>query len=146
VLSLQDGYFTEKEVNILKLFSSVASLAVIKMRLLNETQKALETRDLFISMAAHEFRTPLTTISGYTQLLYTKLAGANTSESRWIEELIWETSRLTILVNELLAANRIKSGKLQYIWKECSLKEVISRAILAFRFTHRIIKLIFMTS
>lgn len=142
-LSLHENHFTEKELNILKLFSSMASLAIIKTQLLTETQKALETRDLFISLAAHEFRTPLTTISGYVQLLYTKLAGANTSESRWTEELSWETSRLTILLNELLEANRLKSGKLQYTWRECSLKEIVDRVILNFRFSHPEYKIIF---
>lgn len=124
------------ELKVLRLFASVASLALKKTQLYNETRRALETRDLFISMAAHELRTPLTTISGYIQLLHTKFAGADTPESRWIEELLSESSRLTQLVNELLAVNRIKAGVLQYIWKECSLREIIHRAISDFRFNH----------
>ena len=47
-----------------------------------------------------------------------------------------ESYRLTQLVNELLEIDRIKTGQFRYIWKECSLKEVINRALMDFRFTH----------
>lgn len=134
--SLKDNYFTLQDINVLKLFGPIASLAIRKTELHDATKKALEARDLFISMAAHEFRTPLTTIKGYIQLLYSKLSGADTSEARWIEELMWESSRLTTLVNELLEVERIKTGQFRYTFKECSFKEIISRALKDFRFTH----------
>lgn len=136
LLSVKDNYFTSSHLSTLKLFGPIASLAIIKTISFDETKKALEDRDLFISMAAHEFRTPLTTINGYIQLLYSKLSGANTSEARWVEELSWETTRLIMLVNELLEVHHIKSGKFRYQFKECSLMEVANRAIRESRFTH----------
>lgn len=136
VQSFINHKFTIRELSILKLFGSMASLAIRKTELYNETKKALDTRDLFISMAAHELRTPLTAVNGYIQLLYSKLSGAETPESRWIEQLYWEGMRLTNLVNELLEMNRIKSGKLQYLLKECSLKEILERVKNNFKFSY----------
>lgn len=139
VLSLNSKtkeYFSKSELAVLKLFGSLANLAIRKSQLYDEIKKALEARDLFISMAAHELRTPLTTISGYSQLLYSKLSGADTPESRWISNLSWETSRLTNLVNELLEVDRIQKGQFRYTFKECSLGEIIKRALADFRFTH----------
>ncbi len=136
VQSFVSHKFTSRELNILKLFGSMASLAIRKTELYSETKKALYTRDLFISMAAHELRTPLTSVNGYIQLLYSKLSGAETPESRWIEQLYWEGNRLTNLVNELLEMNRIKSGKLQYSLKECSLKEILERLKNNFKFSY----------
>ena len=136
IMSVKEKYFTEREISILKLFVPLAVMAIRKAQLHDETYKALEARDLFMSMAAHELRTPLTTVNGYAQLLYSKLAKANTPESRWAEELTLESYRLTQLVNELLEIDRIKTGQFRYIWKECSLKEVINRALMDFRFTH----------
>lgn len=136
VMSKKENHFTQRELGTLEVFAALAALALRKTQLYEQTQKALESRDLFISMAAHELRTPLTTISGYTQLLHSKLSGANTSESRWVEELSWESFRLTQLVNELLEVERIKTGELNYTWKECSIKEIINRVIMDFRFTH----------
>lgn len=134
--SLKEEQFTQKELDVLKLFGSMASLAIRKTQLYDEIKKALETRDLFISMAAHELRTPLTTISGYGQLLRVKLAGTDGPESKWVEGLTLELFRLTQLVNELLEVNRIRSGEFQYILKECYLTEIIRRAISDLHFTH----------
>lgn len=136
LLSTKSGHFEDQHMDILRLFASMANLAIQKEQAYEELKKSLKDRDLFISMAAHELRTPLTTISGYIQLLYSKLAGANSLESRWIEELSGEAYRLTKLVNELMEVNRIKTGQLRYTWKECSLKAIVERAIRDFRFTH----------
>jgi signal transduction histidine kinase len=143
ILSMKKDAFKERETNLLKLFSPVASLAIRKAQLYDETVKALEARDLFISMAAHELRTPITTISGYSQLLYSKFAGSDKPEARWVEDLSWETLRLTYLVNELLEVDRIKTGQFHYIWKECRFREIIRRAIVDFQFTHSDYKVVF---
>ncbi len=142
VLALKNTDFTEDKLEILTLFGSLASLAIKKNQLYDETKKALEVRDLFIAMAAHELRTPLTSVNGYIQLLYSKLSGAETPESRWIEQLYWEGNRLTNLVNELLEMNRIKSGKLSYYLRECSLREIFSRLEKNFLMLHPDRKLI----
>lgn len=131
------------ELKILKLFGFMASLAIRKAQLQTETQKALETRNLFISMAAHEFRTPLTTINGYAQLLQSKLSEQDTVEAKWSNELLWETNRLNTLMNELLTIDRIKSGQLQFFLKKSSFIEVLKRAIIDFGFLHPNHKIIF---
>lgn len=136
IRSTNGGHFKETEAAILKLFGSMASLAIRKTQLYDEAKKAIEIRDLFLSMAAHEFRTPLTTISGYVQLLSNKFPKDINPQSRWIEELVWETGRLTSLVNELLEISRIKGGQFQYVWRECHLKQVIERAISDVHFSY----------
>lgn len=146
VLSLQSTHsehFNQETLNVLRLFGSFASLAIRKTQLYDEVTKALEARDLFISMAAHELRTPITTISGYTQLLSTKLSGSDAPESRWVEELLIETTRLTSLVNELLEVERIKTGQLNYVFHQNSLRRIIERVIANFRLTHPENKIIF---
>lgn len=130
-----DAQFTEKELNILKLFGSMATLAIRKTQLYNETRQALESRDMFLSMAAHEFRTPITTISGYAQMLRLKLLKSNEGqvvEKRWSDEIYTETTRLSRLVNELLEVNRIKSGLNVYKWEESRLRELVNRAMASF--------------
>lgn len=135
LFSNEQHKFSEKELNLLKIFGSYASLAIHRSESYDETKKALEMRDLFISMAAHELRTPLTAVNGYIQLLNTKLSGSNTSESRWVQQLYWESTRLTNLISELLEINRIKTGQLQYIWKECHVKELMKRVVNNFKFS-----------
>lgn len=123
------AYFDEEKLKILTYFGSMVSLAIRKAQLYDEIKKALEVRDLFISMAGHELRTPLTAISGYSQLLYSKLRGSNAPEERWAEQLKYECQRLANLTNELLTINSIRTGQLHYQWKECSIKQILDRAI-----------------
>lgn len=127
--------FSEKELSVLKLFGSLASLAIRKTQLYNETKLALEMRDLFLSMAAHEFRTPVTTIGGYAQMLKLKIK-QEVVEKRWVEEIYREAQRLTRLVNELLEVNRMRTGQLQYHWQECNLYKLINEAVELFKISH----------
>lgn len=133
VNSTKDTQFTFKELSLLKIFGSFATMTINKAQLFEDVKKQLELRDLFISMAAHELRTPLTTINGYIQLLSNKLPKDQSVESRWIYLLYRESQRLTALVNELLQVNRIKSGQLQYMFKECKVTEILNRAVENFR-------------
>lgn len=127
--SKKSEFFSEKELNILKLFGSMAMLAIRKTQLYDETKKALELRDLFISIASHELRTPLTSLNGYIQLLYSRMGKKDTPEANWVKELYAESNRLTGLVSELLEINRIKQGQLQYIFRETFMSEVVDKAV-----------------
>ena len=127
-------FFNTKELKILKLFGSMASLALRKTQLYDETKKALELRDLFISIASHELRTPLTSLNGYIQLLYTRMGSKDTPEANWVRELHAESGRLTALVSELLEINRIKQGQLQVVLRETSMSEVVEKAVERYRF------------
>lgn len=141
--SIKEGEASLKDLETLRLFATFASLVIRKTQLYEETKKALELRDLFISMAAHELRTPITTIHGYVQLLNSKMADTNTNEARWVKELHAESLRLISLVHELLETNRIKTGQFHFYWKECNLREIIERAVNNFKFNHPQRKLLF---
>jgi len=143
VIALKDSNFSKDQLDVLKLFGSLASLGIRKTQLYDETKQALDTRDLFISMASHELRTPLTTINGYIQLLYSRLSGHESNEGRWIQDLANEAKRMTKLVQELLAINQIKSGQLQYVFMEYHLTEIIQRALKDFHIYYPKHKVVF---
>lgn len=134
--SLEPKHFSQKDLHLFVLYGSLASMAIRKTQLYDETKNALETRDLFISLASHELRTPLTSINGYIQLLHRKLAHQPTVEGKWIKELYEESIRLTNLIKELLEINRIKQGQLQYELRECRIEEFVHAAIGRYRFVN----------
>jgi two-component system, sensor histidine kinase and response regulator len=82
----------------------------------------------FLSMASHELKTPLTSISGLAQVLLRRmrrrLEVGRPNEQEWgdeqrghvdrLELLNSQTSRLGRLVDELLDVSRIESGKLEF--------------------------------
>lgn len=130
--SKNEEHFTKKELDILKLFGSLASLAIKKSQLHEETQKALELRDRFISLSSHELRTPLTVLDGYIQLLYKKFSVSDSVEARWVKNIYLESKRLTNLVKDLLEINRLKTGQSNFVFRECNLNEIINQSVKSF--------------
>lgn len=128
--------FKKSDISFLKLLGSMTSLAVRKSQLYDETKKALETRNFFISTAAHEIRTPVTTIFGYSQLLLNNINTEKKIKPEWIYSLHGECNRLRYLINDLLEASHISRGYIRYSFKESSLKAIVSRAINNFQFIH----------
>lgn len=143
LITINKKNFSGKELKVLKIFGSYVSLAIRKAELFEKLNESLSTKDLFIAMAAHEFRTPLTTVNGYLQLLQTKTSELTPRTSTWIKELSWEVCRLTLLVNELLEVSRINTGQLQFTLREHSLKKIVDRAILDFGFNYPNRKIVF---
>ncbi|HSW97866.1 MAG TPA: HAMP domain-containing sensor histidine kinase, partial [Candidatus Saccharimonadales bacterium] len=135
-------YYTNKnsletnEIELLSIYKNAAVLALTKAKLQEQSQKALEIRDRFISLASHELRTPLTSIHGYIQLLHTKVKDKDSVESRWVQELYIESIRMTQLVKELLDVNRIKQGQFAFVFSEVPMHEVVTRAIDRYRLTN----------
>lgn len=130
VYSKRKVNFLDDDLTILKLFSPLATLAIINSQSLHDIQKAIETRDLFISLASHELRTPLTTINMYSQLMKRNVQKGKIIDSKWIEVVNRETQWLTILFNELLTVNQIRKGRFQYRWGNNHLNEVVERSII----------------
>lgn len=136
ILKKEDIELSTKELHMLKVFGSYASLAIRKAHFYEEMQKALEIRDLFIAMAAHELRTPLTTINGYIQLLHSKTPKDNSLQAKWVHQLLIESKRLTVLINELLEVNRIKAGQFNYMFREYDIFALAKQAVERFVFNH----------
>lgn len=126
--------YTQEETKLLLLYGSMVTLALRQAKLYQDANNAVEVRDLFISLTAHEFRTPLTTINGYAQLLKRKLQKDKSYLLDWAEELNVEVKRLTDMTNELLEISRIKSGKIDYSFNESSITSIVNTAATRFRF------------
>ncbi len=143
VMSQNDKSQSKRDLNILKLFGPLATLAIIKTQLYDETTTALKIRDLFISMASHELKTPVTTITLYTQLVQRTLAGGVMPDKKWIDTLAAEVERLSKLINELLHVDQARDGNFTFYFRNCSLREIILRAIRDFATIHSDYQIIF---
>ena len=80
-----------------------------------EAEAAVAARDQFIAIAAHELKTPLTTIYGNMQLLRRSLVRAGSlsaRDQRLLEVAVDQLSRLTSLLNSMLDVSRVSSGQI----------------------------------
>jgi PAS domain S-box-containing protein len=80
---------------------------------LNKEKKLGEMKSRFVSMASHEFRTPLSTIlsSAYLVEKYSELAEQPKREKH-IGRIISAVNNLTNILNEFLSVGKIEEGKL----------------------------------
>ncbi|WNG43040.1 GAF domain-containing protein [Archangium minus] len=102
------------------------ALSVDNVLLFREARKAVAQRDEFFTVAAHELRTPTTSLKLNVQSL---LRGARRSEAApsppalmaKLENIDRNASRLNALVNELLDVTRIHAGRLRLELEEVDL-------------------------
>jgi signal transduction histidine kinase len=80
--------------------------------LLLQAREASEAKSHFIGVISHEFRTPLTAIIGYTDLLSTGVSGKLTpTQDRQLDRIRASAWHLTQLVDEILTFSRIEAGR-----------------------------------
>ncbi len=118
-----------ENINYLKLFSQLSSLAIKKNQLLIQSKKAIESRDLFISIASHELKTPLTVVKAYAQLIQKKLETNKSPDIQWIKELTIASNKLAKLINELLQVEQIKKRQLIYNKRKLALTQIVKNSI-----------------
>ncbi len=76
--------------------------------------EAERVKNEFISTVSHELRTPMTSIKGYTDLLFMQAAGPITDGQRKFLTVIKSNAdRLATLVNDLLDISRIETGRIR---------------------------------
>jgi PAS domain S-box-containing protein len=90
-----------------------------------------EQKSTFVSVASHQLRTPLTTLSWYTEMLLSGDAGkVNKKQKEFLQEIYQGSKRLVLLVNDLLNISRIESGRLTIEPEPTDLKALIDDSIL----------------
>ncbi|HEU4323639.1 MAG TPA: GAF domain-containing protein [Roseiflexaceae bacterium] len=108
--------FTEDELQLLLDLADRAALAIDNARLYSSLQQALHLRETFLSVAAHELKTPLTSLLGQAQLLERRLQRAgllNGPHERSIATVIAQTRRLNTMILALLDVSRLEQGLLR---------------------------------
>ncbi len=93
-----------------------------------EAQEASKSKSAFLSMAAHELRTPLSVIYGYLSMLQ----DGSISPDKWerpISVLIGKAAELNRIVDDLLTAARIEGGTVPTEVMTVDLREMTRQAI-----------------
>ena len=89
-----------------------AALSIDNSRLYRDAQRAVRERDEFLSVASHELRTPITSMTLATQAL--ELAGPTASAEvarKALRVVSRQTKRLRALIEDSLSVSRIELGR-----------------------------------
>jgi signal transduction histidine kinase len=105
-----------------------------ELQLAFEELKGLDRlKDDFLSSVSHEFRTPLTSIRSFTEILLKFDTEDPATRREFLGIILTETERLTRLVNDILDLVKIESGGMQWRLDSVDVVEVAENAVKALR-------------
>ncbi|HYB00286.1 MAG TPA: ATP-binding protein [Ktedonobacteraceae bacterium] len=114
--------------------------AIVVQQDVTALKEAERLKDEFIGIAAHELRTPLAVIKGFSQTLMVQTAhGKGPELADWqmeaIQDIDQATSRLVELTEDLLDVTRLQAGRLQLQFEPTDLVALVQRIIKRFSVT-----------
>lgn len=112
--------FSEDDLDLVRLLADQAAVILESRALIDEAarvrahEEAARLKDDFISAAAHDLKTPLTTLVAQAQFLERRAETQPSAPSDLpgLRRIVREAKRLSSLVIELLDASRLEQGKL----------------------------------
>jgi signal transduction histidine kinase len=116
-----------------------AAISLDNAELYQQAQEAVRVRDLFLSVASHELKTPLTTLLGNAQLLYRRAEREGhfpERDQRTIRVISEQAQRLNGLVTTLLDLSRIEQGQLTLEQVPVDVDALIRRVVDEIRLAH----------
>ncbi len=125
----------EMEKNVIertaKLQDTMAKLEASKDRLTEALSKEKDLGELkssFVSMASHEFRTPLSTILSSASLLAKyKLSADQEKRDKHVQRIKSSVINLTNILNEFLSLGKIEEGQIKAHFSVFNIKEFIEQ-------------------
>jgi signal transduction histidine kinase len=132
--------FTDADAELLHLVADRLAVALDRARLFEAERAAhaaaataVRERDEFLSVAAHELKTPITSLRGAAQLALRRLARRAALDpvqvGRTLELVDRQAARLNHLIGHLLDVARIEAGKLALVPEPTDLTHLVRSAI-----------------
>ncbi len=104
------------DLDLMEELARRTAMAIDNALLYREAKLAVRARDQFLSIAAHELRTPVSSIKGYAQMLLRAQRKGDVPVERLkrsLETIDSSSDRLTVLTSDLLDVSRIRLGQLR---------------------------------
>lgn len=132
--SLGAGGFMPSDMDFITILAGQAAVAMENARLFEEVQRAFrELQELdrlksnFITLVAHELRTPLSLILGYASLLTEEIKDPSLKE--YTESILRSSQRLSSLVNQMLDLRMLEQRAAAVRLETIVLPELVSKVI-----------------
>jgi len=137
----ETGFFTERHLKLAQIIAAHLSSNMLRLKMtreasLRDKQKAVmeieaakakeisELRKQFMYTIAHEIRSPITTIKGYSEVLLD--LDLPPEALKYLGIIIRNVDRLTMLSNDLLEFLRLENGKMRLSISDVDLKKFIN--------------------
>lgn len=111
-LARDEGRYTESDLSLLSELGLRAALAVENALLYEQARAADAAKANFLAVMSHEFRTPLSAILGYADILTAEVHGQlNPKQTGHLERVKASVRHLSHLVDEILSYASMEAGR-----------------------------------
>lgn len=111
-------------------YSSTWTACVVVFRDATNERKLDKLKNEFLSVASHELRTPMTVIKWYISLFIRgKLWNINEEQKWYLQKILNNTVHLIKMVNEMLDVTRLEAGKMEYLYSEVDIKNLLDECL-----------------
>jgi len=136
--------FNDRQRDILKIFAEHVGVAIQRAITMGELQRKTNEleranvrlqevnrmKDIFLSTASHELKTPLTSVIAYAEVLNDHAGDLSDEQSReFLGRLRAEADRLLGLIEDILDLTRLETGKIELKLQPMLLNQVVRTAV-----------------
>jgi signal transduction histidine kinase len=126
--------FTDEQVAFVTRLLDHAAVAITNARLYSEVAAANIAKSEFVSVAAHELKTPMTAIKMSAELMLSGAVGAtNDTQKQFLTTIRNNLDRMTTIVSDLNDITRIETGRLLLDIKPLKFQGVVDEVVHATR-------------
>jgi PAS domain S-box-containing protein len=118
------GKFTEHHETLIESVATQAAIALENAKLYEEIQKLNAKKDEFIGLASHELKTPVTSLSGYLQIINRRLPARDENKA-FMEKALVQINKLSDLISDLLDVSKIETGQLPLSFTSFDLVQLV---------------------
>jgi len=130
LLVLEGTGGAHEDLAFLSRLSDHAAIAIANAQLYDQVQRANVSKSEFISLVAHELKSPMTSIKGYAELLAAGTVGPITEmQASFLNTIRANTERMSTLVSDLNDNSKIEAGQLRLEFKAVGLGELIDESL-----------------
>ncbi len=112
----------------------VKQLGRVINEMVTQVQDSLQSQKDFVANVSHEFKTPLTSIQGFSQALFDGTINKKADSRHAAKIILGETERLNFLVNSLLTLARLDAGTIVMDIKPVDINQLIKNILEKFQF------------
>lgn len=124
IFSTEKFSLTNEEIGIIKIIAKNASMAVQRSNLYMKLKDNNRYKREFIASMSHEFKTPLNSIIGFSQILREN-KDLDDSGKEYLENILMSSRHLLNLVEDILDVSKADSNKIELFYQKFNTKQII---------------------
>ncbi|MBB6128653.1 PAS domain S-box protein [Mucilaginibacter lappiensis] len=133
--------FTREHEQLVSGVATQAAIALDNTKLYEEIRKLNDKKEEFIGLASHELKTPVTSLSGYLQILNRSLPDTDRNKP-FLQKALLQVKKLSELISDLLDVSKIETGQLPLSFSNFNITQIVQETIELIQYstkTHQIV-------